>query len=63
MNATQLAAEEAPSEAELETAILKAVLNITIINSGTFAGAVCFLVGAYLLLPTARSDGETASAT
>jgi hypothetical protein len=29
-------------------------LNTTIVNSGTFLGAVCFLVGAYLLLP-ARS--------
>lgn len=28
-------------------------LNITIVNSGTFLGAVCFLVGAYLLLPAA----------
>ncbi|MDH3704581.1 MAG: hypothetical protein OES57_00835 [Acidimicrobiia bacterium] len=29
-------------------------LNITIVNVGTFVGAVCFLVGAYLLLPPAR---------
>ena len=28
-------------------------LNTTIVNSGTFAGAVCFFVGAYLLLPAA----------
>ena len=28
-------------------------LNTTIVNSGTFLGAVCFLVGAYLLLPPA----------
>jgi hypothetical protein len=27
------------------------VVNTTIVNLGTFAGAVCFLVGAYLLLP------------
>ncbi len=27
------------------------VVNLTIVNSGTFLGAVCFLVGAYLLLP------------
>jgi hypothetical protein len=26
-------------------------LNTTIVNSGTFIGAVCFLLGAYLLLP------------
>jgi hypothetical protein len=26
-------------------------INIAIVNSGTFLGAVCFLVGAYLLLP------------
>ena len=25
--------------------------NITLVNLGTFVGAVCFLVGAYLLLP------------
>ena len=31
-------------------------LNTTIVNSGTFLGAVCFLVGAYLLLPPARDD-------
>ncbi len=28
-------------------------VNITVVNSGTFVGAVCFLVGAYLLLPPA----------
>ena len=27
------------------------VVNMTIVNSGTFLGAVCFFVGAYLLLP------------
>lgn len=27
------------------------VINLTLVNSGTFIGAVCFLVGAYLLLP------------
>ena len=26
-------------------------LNITIVNTGTFVGAICFLVGAYVLLP------------
>ncbi len=30
-------------------------INIAIVNSGTFLGAICFLVGAYLLLPPARS--------
>lgn len=32
-------------------------LNIAIVNTGTFAGAVCFLVGSYLLLPPARRVG------
>lgn len=27
------------------------VLNLTLVNSGTFLGAVCFFIGAYLLLP------------
>lgn len=27
------------------------ILNLTIVNSGTFFGAVCFFAGAYLLLP------------
>ncbi len=29
------------------------VVNITIVNSGTFIGAICFLVGSYVLLPAA----------
>ena len=33
-------------------------LNTTIVNSGTFLGAVCFLVGAYVLLPPA-ADSDT----
>ena len=34
------------------------VLNITLVNLGTFLGAGCFLVGAYLLLPpSARQLG------
>jgi hypothetical protein len=37
------------------------VLNITIVNSGTFAGAVCFLVGAYLLMPPAGADSAPAA--
>jgi len=28
-----------------------AVVNIVVVNAGTFLGAVCFFVGAYLLLP------------
>jgi hypothetical protein len=32
------------------------VLNATIVNSATFAGAICFFVGAYLLLPQARAQ-------
>jgi hypothetical protein len=27
------------------------VVNTTVVNSGTFLGAVCFLAGSYLLLP------------
>lgn len=36
-------------------------LNTTIVNTGTFAGAVCFFIGAYLLLPspTAPSSSTT----
>jgi hypothetical protein len=32
------------------------VVNIAIVNAGTFGGAVCFLVGAYLLRPAASGD-------
>jgi hypothetical protein len=40
-------------------------INTTIVNSGTFAGAACFFVGAYLLLPAAstRSDARADPAT
>ena len=31
------------------------VVNLTLVNAGTFGGAVCFFVGAYLLLPAAAS--------
>lgn len=31
------------------------VVNIALVNSGTFLGAVCFFVGAYLLLPSRRA--------
>lgn len=41
-------------------------LNLTLVNSGTFLGAVCFFAGAYLLFPPApalprthRSDGQS----
>ena len=37
-------------------------LNITVVNVGTFLGAVCFFVGAYLLLPPASAAGERAQA-
>lgn len=39
------------------------VVNITVVNLGTFGGAVCFFVGAYLLLPAAptREDRATAN--
>ena len=35
-------------------------INITIVNVGTFLGAVCFFVGAYLLLPPADGDRAVA---
>ncbi len=31
-------------------------INIAIVNSGTFVGALCFLVGSYVLLPPAQPD-------
>ena len=33
-------------------------LNTTIVNSGTFVGAACFFVGAYLLLPAASAPSD-----
>jgi hypothetical protein len=33
-------------------------LNTTIVNFGTFAGAICFFVGAYLLLPAASAPSD-----
>lgn len=33
-------------------------LNVAIVNSGTFLGAVCFLVGAYLLLPASPAEAR-----
>lgn len=33
------------------------VLNTTLVNLGTFVGAICFLWGAYLLLPVRRPAG------
>ena len=36
------------------------VVNLTLVNLGTFVGAVCFLVGAYLLLPAARCAVDAA---
>ncbi len=33
-------------------------LNIAIVNSGTFLGAMCFLVGAYLLLPPSAAEAR-----
>jgi len=35
------------------------LLDASIANSGTFLGAVCFLAGAYLLLPACTSGDET----
>jgi len=37
------------------------VINLTLVNLGTFVGAICFLVGAYLLMPAAAGShaGET----
>jgi hypothetical protein len=37
-------------------------LNTTIVNSGSFAGAACFFVGAYLLLPPAKSPDHAPTA-
>jgi hypothetical protein len=34
-------------------------INTTIVNSGTFAGAACFFVGAYLLLPPATAPSRS----
>jgi uncharacterized membrane protein YkvI len=34
-------------------------VNTAVVNSGTFLGAVCFLVGAYLLLPPAPRPRAT----
>ena len=36
------------------------VVNITIVNVGTLLGAVCFFVGAYLLLPPANMTADRA---
>lgn len=36
-------------------------LNTTIVNSGIFVGAACFLVGAYLLLPAASVPDDARS--
>ena len=35
------------------------VINVTIVNAGTFIGAVCFFIGAYLLLPPAGTRSLT----
>jgi hypothetical protein len=37
-------------------------LNTAIVNSGTCLGALCFLVGAYVLLPEAEPEGAPAGA-
>jgi len=37
------------------------VVNLTIVNSGTFLGAACFFVGAYLLLPPVSTRSPAAS--
>jgi hypothetical protein len=34
-------------------------LNVAIVNAGTFAGAICFLVGAIIVLIAASSPGTT----
>jgi hypothetical protein len=33
-------------------------LNVVLVNAGTFAGGICFLVGAYLLLPPRQARSE-----
>ena len=37
-------------------------INITVVNSGTFLGAICFLAGSYLGLPPTDSDDRGATA-
>ena len=37
------------------------VWNIALVNLGTFVGAVCFLVGGYLLWPPASADARSAT--
>jgi hypothetical protein len=37
------------------------VLNTAIVNTGTFLGAVCFFVGAYLLLPASPEPVTSAA--
>jgi hypothetical protein len=39
-----------------------AELNVAIVNSGTCLGAICFLVGAYVLLPPAAPEPSRAAA-
>jgi uncharacterized membrane protein YkvI len=34
-------------------------INIAIVNSGTFLGAICFLIAAYVTLPPARRGATT----
>ena len=38
------------------------VVNLTLVNLGTFFGAVCFLVGAYLLLPPVHDEAQASTA-
>jgi hypothetical protein len=38
------------------------VINITVVNIGTFVGAVCFLAGAYLLMPAFKADAPMSHA-
>jgi hypothetical protein len=38
------------------------VLNIAVVNVGTFAGALCFFAGAYLLLPPLAGEARVADA-
>jgi hypothetical protein len=39
-----------------------AVIDVPLANAGTFLGAVCFLVGALLILPAWRAEVQSRSA-
>ena len=36
------------------------MVNIAVVNSGTFVGALCFLIGSYVLLPPSSTTASSA---